>query len=130
MERLREFGILPSEHGLSKYATGERQGRIVRPIDQQTFTRKWCIKKHNQAVKAGHSAWAEMLDDDMKARDEAETNNFPRVLRHWNTDTVSGRLLPGPELVVCDLETNYLDATRSSTHGVIEPSDAIQRPRL
>jgi hypothetical protein len=68
VERLREFGILPEEHGLSKYGTGEREGRILRSIDQQIFSRKWCNKKHGQARKAGLGRVCWMMTREHMAR--------------------------------------------------------------
>ena len=69
-----------------------------------------------------------MLDRDQRKRGVADELGSPRVLRHWNTDKVSG-VLKDPELVVYELEMEYLRETDTLELGLIEPSEAVTRPR-
>jgi hypothetical protein len=128
LERLKEFGIEQKDSGLSKHGAGECEGRS-RHKATLIFTRSWCRDKLRQAVKRGFGSWAEFYDGDANARVNAQEHGFPRVLRHWNTDTKTGGLIRGaPELVILAEEVSYLQQTSSETKGLVEPEDTLQRP--
>jgi hypothetical protein len=82
-----------------------------------------------QANKQGFSSWAKYYDENADARVTAQGHGYPRVLRHWNTDTKTGGLIHGaPELVIFDNEVSYLQETNSANEGVIDPNDTLPRP--
>jgi hypothetical protein len=129
MERLKELGIEQKDAGLSKYGAGECDGRSRRK-PALLFTRSWCRDKLRQAQKSAYSSWAEFYDNDTNARVNAQEHGFPRVLRHWNTDIKTGRLIQGaPELVILEEEVSYLRQTMSETDGLVEPNDNLPRPQ-